>query len=424
MIGNVKYYWLLFIVWPFLSFILALRRGFNKRFQWIILAFSFLYGYTVFVDSGDIVRYKQSFYVISDYSWSDYFERINNLYTDFDDLDLEYAVAAAKPDLYAVTLQFVTSRFTDNPRWFWGLTSVVYTLLFLQMLNAAYSLLGKHKFDFVYYILLLSLILLIPFYRGVTGVRFYTAFFLFISQIILFLSTFRKKHIFYASLSVLIHYTFIFPFIITLPFLFFRSRITKLLIPISLFIFLVTSVSSYFDAFEQALSFFDETAIQSSAEGYASYEGFQKARMSGPGTNWYVEFNYYSFPFMMILFYLLEFFLILKVRDTQESLRFRPLLDVFLVLSLLSYNLSLALFRFSHIFLVLLLLRYLIIYTHSRDARLKYVSIALAPLLFIKVLVTFRAGFYTVDPLLLVNNVMTSFLVFSDVSLSEWLVGH
>ncbi len=40
------------------------------------------------------------------------------------------------------------------------------------------------------------------------------------------------------------------------------------------------------------------------------------------------------------------------------------------------------------------------------------------------IIVVFRAGFYTVDPLLLVNNSIFTFFMHSDISLSELLIGH
>jgi hypothetical protein len=81
--------------------------------------------------------------------------------------------------------------------------------------------------------------------------------------------------------------------------------------------------------------------------------------------------------------------------------------------------------RFKYVYFLLLLSRFVILAgLQPENKKMKAITKIFVPFLALYILVTFRAGFYFVDPLLLINNSLTMFFLNSDISLSEFIVGH
>ena len=144
---KIKVYhvlYLSFFIWPFGAFLFSLMHIFNKHYQKVIIAFSFLFGYSVFFYGGDIVRYDNFYKVVSIYSWSDFFKIIFNPF----DLSIQaFYAGAEKPDRYTFLLQFLFNRFTENSRWMFGFISVVFTALYLGYVNVRYPVVGNTLID-------------------------------------------------------------------------------------------------------------------------------------------------------------------------------------------------------------------------------------------------------------------------------------
>ncbi|MCB0745226.1 MAG: hypothetical protein KDC67_15060, partial [Ignavibacteriae bacterium] len=103
------------------------------------MAFSFLYGYTVFVSTGDIARYKSAYDQMVYYTWADFTFLFTNLFNPDRLAFYEFNVMAVKPDAFALTVGFLTSRITENPRLFWGVVSFINTYLIFKFLNTIYK---------------------------------------------------------------------------------------------------------------------------------------------------------------------------------------------------------------------------------------------------------------------------------------------
>ncbi len=132
---NNIYSWIGFIFVPFVMFLYALKNFFNRNNQMLILAFSFLYGYSVFLTTGDITRYESTFYEVASYTWDDYYYLLTNFLSVEKDLYYTMNSAINKPDLYSLSLNFIITRFTENPRWFWAFVSIIYTYFIINFLN-------------------------------------------------------------------------------------------------------------------------------------------------------------------------------------------------------------------------------------------------------------------------------------------------
>ncbi len=424
---NSNFYsWVFFVLWPFGSFAMALKNVFFKHNQKIILAFSFLYGYSVFLSSGDILRYEQSFYDVILFDWDYYVYLIQNRHNMTEMDTYSNSAIIFQPDYFALSLQFFVSRFTENPRWFWALLSLIYTYLTLNFLNIFYQEVNWIKKFYLQKIFLIGLIMIVPFFVGVTGVRFWPALFLFTSYAILFLNTKRLKYLIIASLSILIHFSFLLPVaLLVLVFFMPKSKyFYKLLVTVGLIYMLVGTISSSLGFISSVSSNMDETSVSNRSEAYSS-EDFLAARNDKElQTNWYVRYNTNFVLYFFILIGVLDVLGFLKFKENNFLYNTYPLFLIFLILLMITKDLG-SISRFRYVFYLLLLGRYLILIgLQPNNKKLKLIAICFMPILFLHIIVSFRSGFYTVDPLLLVNNSVLSFFMHSDISLSEFLIGH
>ena len=423
---NNVYSWIGFLFVPFLMFLYAIKNFFNKNSQLLILAFSFLYGYSVFLESGDITRYEITFYEVASYTWDDYYYLVTNFLSVEREIYYDLNAAISKPDLYSLSLNYIISRFTENPRWFWAFVSVIYTALTINFINTIAAETNWIKNLFSQRVFFIGLVLIVPFYFGVSGVRFWPALFLYSTYALKYLYYKDLKYLLIASLSILFHYTFLLPvllLIITaiLP----KSRLFyKIIIILSLLIFSLSTVSTSLGAIKNATALFEETAIEESSNPYTNEDSLNERKEQGLQSNWYVRYKNISIFYFFLVLGLLDVLGIFRFEENDFLRATFPLLVAFLALTLLTYGLG-SIARFRFIFYILILSRYVILAGFQPfDKKLKFMSLSFLPILTLYILVVFRAGFYTVDPLLLVNNSIFTFFMHSEISLSELLIGH
>lgn len=419
-------YWGLSLIWPFLGFVLAIRSGLSKFTIPVILFFSFLYGYSVYIQGGDIVHYRDSFDDVSQYSWSDYLFLVTHSLDANKNANFSPNVAIQKPDIFALTAQFVVSRFTDNPRWFWGLLSVFYTYLIILFTKKVFKHLPFKRRYWHELVFIVALLTVIPFYVGVTGVRFWPALFVFMIFIVKYLETGSLKYILFSSLSVLIHYSFFFPvgLCVILALTNFNRGLVSSIVVVSMLIFLLSTTTGMFQFLQNWVTVFDDTSIEENIGGYVDEKIYQMRKDEASGRNWYVQLSADMVLYFFLVTAALDFFRISKLKETEMTKRIFALALIFFTLTLLSFNLG-SIARFKNIFFLLMLFRYAILLNHDPvNGYLKGISYVLVPILTLFVLVSFRSGFYTVDPLLVIGNPITIFFAESSTSLSEFLVGH
>ena len=424
---NIKYAWVLFIIWPFGTFLYALNNIFSKNSQLIVLVFSFLFGYSVFFNSGgDILRFKDTFEVVTYYTWDDFIYLLTN------PLDLnrhnlyELNSINSKPDIYALFLSFFISRFTDDPRWFWAFASAIYTFTVLNLFNSLKGEFCILKNNFSQNIFLIGLFLIVPFYVGVTGIRFWPALFIFTTYAIKFYNKRKLKYVLLTSLSMLFHYSFFFPFIIFLLFSIIPNNrlIHKVLLIIGIAFLSISSITTSLKLFNSVSSNFEETTIERSMESYGNEELVEQRNEISENKNWYVKFRSFVVYFALIFIAVLDIFGILKFKENNFSYKTFPLYLIFLLLSLFTNQLG-SIGRFQYVFYLLFFSRFLILSgIQPNNNRFKWIAYVLLPVISLHAIVSFRAGFYYVEPTLLINNSIAIFFTHSDISLSEFLIGH
>ena len=425
---NIVYSWVAFILFPFAMFIYAIKN-FNKRnSQNLILAFSFLFGYSVFLYSGDILRYESAFIEIFSYTWDDYFYLLKGTLTLSTEKDVNYSINALTrtPDIFGLSLSFIISRFTDNPRWFWAFLSLIYTFLILKFFDKIYYETYWVKNSLVQKTFLVGLAFIVPFYVGVSGVRFWPALFLFTIYALKFSHHKKLKYLIFAAMSVLIHYSFIVPFmLLIISMLIPKKRIIyRILIIGGLFIFATSTITSSLNIIKNVSSKFEGTSIEDSTDSYTSEEVIEDKNDRVSNSNWYVSLRVDAMLYFLILLGVIDALGLFRFKENQFLRTTYPLVLTFLILTIVTMDLA-SISRFRYVFFLLILSRYVaLVGLQPLNNSLKLISYLFLPILTLYIIVSLRAGFYFVDPILLISNSILTFFIHSDVSLSEFLVGH
>jgi hypothetical protein len=417
----------LFLVWPFLSFLTALRTVFNPASQKIILFFSFMYGYTVYLYSGDIINYGESFNIVYGYTWNDYYYLITHLFSVDKFNFYSPNTVNTQPDPFALSLQFFVSRFTDNPRWFWAIVSTFYTYTVLNLANYVYrqnlSLYFKSRYNIFVWA---SFFLIIPYYVGVTGVRYWPALFLFVYFLLKYANKKSISYVFFLFIPALIHYSFAAPavFALSINYIPKKKLVYRLSIIAALIIFFGSSLTSIFDFLKNLTSIFDGTQVADRMSSYTDVELLENRQERASGSNWYVSLRGDLLFYFLIIFNLMSSFAILKLKESKFTLKFYHYFVFFMCLALVTYNLG-SIGRLKNIFLVLASIRFIsLLYINYKNKLFKrYINIFFMIIVF-NTIVNFRAGFYFTDPFLLIHNIFTFTLFESSESLSEFIIGH
>lgn len=410
---------------PIIPFLFAARNIWNKRYHFAVLIFSFWFGYSVFLYSGDILEYEKSFPIVANYTWRDFFSILSDTYSDDKFNVYEENVVISKPDMYALCMQFFVSRVTNESRAFFALVSLIYTYFFLKFIQEVILATGTSKSK-MFKIFGVFLLFIVPFYVGVTGIRFWTALFLYMLFTMRYLRTGSLKSLMLTGLSILIHYTFMFPVLVLLTYQFLKlsKTFSRVLVVASIFYFLLASTTGVLGFIEQSLSIFNETSISETASSYTNSEVLNQRLNSTGEANWYVLLRSTLITYSFIVIFILEYFKIIQFRKFSFIERITPLQVIFFCIAMFTINLG-SLARFNYIFQMLTIIKMMyIVVREPNNRRLKILSNTLIPVIALHILVSLRAGFYYVDPLLVIGNPIVFLTTQSSISLSEFLVGH
>lgn len=415
---------LFYIFFPFFGFLYNLRNFSRTKIRLPLYFFGFLFGYSIVFSGGDLVRYQEGYAEIINFTFSDY---LHNLRNTFDEskkfINTPLNTFNSKPDIYALTIGFLVSRFTENARWLFAIISLIYTIIQIKFFEEVFNRFKDKTKGFKLFFV--ALVFIVPFYVGVTGVRFWPALFIFVWMIYKYTNTGAIKYFLYATLSIAFHYTFIIPCIIALiaRFLKINRTIFKILIIFGLLFAIVSSTSSSLDFITTAIDVFDNETISNSSSSYTDEQYIAKRSQLLAETNWYVQARVNLLNIFFYTFFLIDFFNIHKWKKPHSSELFLNLYHFFFLISVFTLGLA-SLSRFNYVFYMLCILRILQFQVSENQSRLLVFNRIFLFILILNILVSFRGGFYFVDPLLLISPSIALFFIHSDISLSEFIVGH
>ena len=417
--NNIVSWTILFLIWPFGAFILSLFNGLKRNTAIVIYMFSFLLGYQAVVSGHDMEAYRARFESLSGYvSWSKLFQKLMHLYSS--DQSFVIDSFSEKPDIYADLVHLLSSSITTDVRLFWGIISLVYTFFFIETLKKLHKRIIKINEKHILIIAMLLLIYVIPFSRGVTGIRFWTAFWMFNYGVVMSFEPGNRKKLIFCFLTPLVHYSFLLGvgiLLISRISAFYKVFSHKWFIPVVTVIALAISQSAFVSILIDLFSVMDEGTISSSSSGYFKDEKLTSG-INHAG-NWYINFNYYGFQGVVGFIYLLFSF----SKKSILSPKLISLTNLFYMLYLFTLPMSVTYHRFNYIFCFLALYSLVLNYpTHK--VYIKRLLLITLPFLILRILVHSRIDFYLIDIQFLLDNIVTVFMEHSNVSLSEFIIGH
>lgn len=417
---NIIFY----ILFPFFGFLNSLKNFSKTNIRLPLYFFGFLFGYSIIFSGGDVVRYQEAYPKMVNYTFSDYVDNLKNSFNEDEKFNkTPQNTFNLKPDFYALSVSFFISRFTENVRWLFAFLSLIYTIIQVKFFEEILiSFKNKTKGFKLFFA---ALVFIVPFYVGVTGIRFWPALFLFVWMIFKYTNTGSIKYIFFAMISIAIHYSFIFPCIVAIIAISLKINkyIFKVLIVIGLIFALISSTSSTLDFITSAIDIFDNETIANSSSGYVSEENISDRIQSVAATNWYVNLRGNLLNMFFGIFFIVDFFNLNNWKKPQSSEAFIKLYHLFFLISLFTLNLA-SMGRFVYVFYILCIIRILQFQVVENKNKLLIWNKIFLAVLVLHVIVIFRAGFYFVDPLLLISPSIALFFIHSDVNLSEFIVGH
>ncbi len=197
-----KYLYLLFLIWPVLSTLIVTFRARSRSFGAIIIAFSAIVGFTFY--------YKN---VGSDsYTYSNIFQQwVNSSYLDLvEEFKQLYSKDSKIVDIVLSVIFFIVSRFTDDPRYFFLVIAILFSLFLLKLLRLFQA--HIHKFSFTGLLSVSLFFLLVPLFY-INHFRWYFALLIFLYGYLSFTIDARKSGIGLILFSIFIHFSFVAPII-------------------------------------------------------------------------------------------------------------------------------------------------------------------------------------------------------------------
>lgn len=192
--GNNGRLLLLFLFWPFLGFLLALRDFQNKFNQKIILFFCVLFGLLIYVNPSQdaqrrVDRLKEA-----------YSQPFEMAFNSFDNLYKESV------DFIEPLIVFTVSRFTDYHGVLFGVYAFIFGGLMIYYLNRVHQ--HYLKFPNINALIFIILLIFVNPINGINGFRMWTAAWIFSVGVINYLHEAKWRHILFASVAMFLHFSF------------------------------------------------------------------------------------------------------------------------------------------------------------------------------------------------------------------------
>lgn len=224
--ANIILIVILFILSPFITLLVALKNynlSWSKTIVWFFIAY---YGFTFYVapdstsDSHYYARELQRMYLIE------------NAIPYF----LSYiTLSAGFQDVYQPVISLLVSRFTSDYRYLFALFGMILGYFYA---NNVWTLLKKKKLPFDYFSLLLILVFvfIVSIGAGINGVRMWTAAHIFIFGAFLYFNQNRTKGLTFIAMTILVHFSYLFPVLLFISYLFLHRFKTPLIVYFSIFV--------------------------------------------------------------------------------------------------------------------------------------------------------------------------------------------
>ena len=283
-----------FLLSPFLGLVQAFKHykeDWAKNSVWLFVVF---YGYTMYrpliMDSSRYVDKLQELYA-APVSWNTF---ITNFYSD----------DSGAVDIYQPLVTYLLSLVTQSGNILFAVFGIVFGFFYSRNIWLLIDLAKATKMNRSLWLLLISFACIIGFW-DLNGVRMWTAAHIFFYGAFLLLVNQNKKGLFIASLSILVHFSFVLPMSILI--LFYTVKIPWRI----LYFFFVASffISNLnIEAIRARLESVVPEFLIPRVQSYTSDEYIEIVTDMNATANWYI--NYYNICigwFILILFTIIYF---------------------------------------------------------------------------------------------------------------------
>ena len=395
-----------FMIWPFGALLFSFKNYSTKWTKNIIWLFVIFYGYTfvLFNDTMDANRLQLKF---------DFFQ-----YTNFDLARvIEYFFLHNEEgvDIIQPVILYLTSIFSHDFQVLMAVLAFIFGFFYSR--NICYLLdRSEGKISIYNYWILWSFIFVIGFWN-INGFRFWTAAHIFFYAIMPFIYERNKKRLWLLPFVALLHFSYLFPILAFIVFLFVKQNI-KIIFYIFIFSFFVGTINT--EAIGDILlnvlpGNFERKVIGYTSAEYANEVLSEEASMSAILRKvmfaviniYFIVFYYYNLNKIKMdpmLYRLFVFCILIMTFGNFASLI--PSGQRFLVLS--------ALFSLSFI--------YFYIQKVAIGLKFKILLQVGIPFLFLASIGYIRIGLNTINELVLIGNPITMFFIDSGKALIEWFL--
>lgn len=195
-ISDIRNYFILFILWPFLSFLVALANFSRKEARTVIYIFLIYYGLS-FVNANDGVdayRYALSLKANSLLPFSDFFRIVGGLYSD------------TTVDIVEPLISFIVSRFTSDHGLYFGVWASIFGYFYLKSIELIFDrYIVKQNWNTV--LLIGFFIMTIPITK-ISGVRMWTAAWIFFYGAIRVITEKDPRYLLITFSAAFVHWSF------------------------------------------------------------------------------------------------------------------------------------------------------------------------------------------------------------------------
>lgn len=283
---NRIYAYVVFLVWPFLSAIMAVfnyRAAYAKNIVWLFCAF---FGYTFIISDGemDANRYKRWLVEMHKRADEPYARLLVEPYKD--------KGIYAGTDVYSHLMTLTVSRFTDDFRFFFGLIGLVFGYFYSRNIFMVLAHIKEKRLVLLSALLLMTLFLLIPFWN-INGYRFYTAAMVFLYGVLKIMLEKKYGYFWAALLSPLVHFSFAVPVLTLLIYIIVGNRVWIYMLALAGSLFMVDLNPKTINENADLAPVF----MQNKVKGYSSGDYIKYLQRIQTDMNWYVRGRMYAIQF-------------------------------------------------------------------------------------------------------------------------------
>jgi len=306
LIAGGKHYLYLFLLWPFMAFVMAIINFSQKEAKKVVYIFLVYYGLTfiIGVEGMDAAGYAQRLRDNAMLPFSDFFNIVGGIYT-----------SDTSVDIVEPLISFLVSRFTEKHSILFAVYAAVFAFFYLKSIDLLYSRYSVEKPGRNAWILLAFFVTILP-VTSINGFRMWTAAWIFFYGAYHVIIYRNPRYLLVALAASLVHFSFLSANII-LVIWFLAGNRNFIYMPLALASFVVPQIIS---PFIQMMSLRLGGGLQGRVESYTS-EGYILFRQEDyANTVWFLQVgNTMVFYFLILAIAIIQFRTRNTVKDKPES---------------------------------------------------------------------------------------------------------